>query len=157
MSPAQLYSVKLNKVNRSSILQVIIWPVKSQERPSNISDLKITLVSVEYRFTNAPQYLCLGLQDKPKMGYVGRTVAMFERECESDQEEEVMLRKPRTRKRSSTSWNSLLLLRPTTKQASQPHAGFEVNQQRVCLFQMHTGWIVFRKGHWGLYVVCLTS
>ncbi|KAK7117784.1 hypothetical protein R3I94_023116 [Phoxinus phoxinus] len=42
-------------------------------------------------------------QDKPKMGYVGRTVAMFERECESDQEEEVMQRKPRTRKRSSTS------------------------------------------------------
>ncbi|XP_051545577.1 death-associated protein kinase 2-like [Myxocyprinus asiaticus] len=42
-------------------------------------------------------------QDKPKMGYVGGTVAMFERECESDQEEEVMLRRPRTRKRSSTS------------------------------------------------------
>ncbi|XP_059392171.1 death-associated protein kinase 2 isoform X1 [Carassius carassius] len=42
-------------------------------------------------------------QDKPKKGYVGRTVAMFERECESDQEEEGMLRRPRTRKRSSTS------------------------------------------------------
>ncbi|KAF4095242.1 death-associated protein kinase 2 isoform X1 [Onychostoma macrolepis] len=42
-------------------------------------------------------------QDKPKLGYVGRTVATFERECESDQEEEVMLRRPRTRKRSSTS------------------------------------------------------
>ncbi|XP_051979379.1 death-associated protein kinase 2 [Xyrauchen texanus] len=42
-------------------------------------------------------------QDKPKMGYVGSTVAMFERECESDKEEEVMLRRPRTRKRSSTS------------------------------------------------------
>ncbi|XP_051976088.1 death-associated protein kinase 2-like isoform X2 [Xyrauchen texanus] len=42
-------------------------------------------------------------QDKPKMGYVGGTVAMFERECESDQEEDVMLRRPRTRKRSSTS------------------------------------------------------
>ncbi|KAI4872203.1 hypothetical protein NFI96_031036 [Prochilodus magdalenae] len=42
-------------------------------------------------------------QDRPKEGYVERTVAMFERECESDQEEEVMLRRPRTRKRSSTS------------------------------------------------------
>ncbi|XP_041966710.1 death-associated protein kinase 2 isoform X2 [Alosa sapidissima] len=36
-------------------------------------------------------------------GIVERTVAMFERDCESDQEEEVMYRKPRTRKRSSTS------------------------------------------------------
>ncbi|XP_056595999.1 death-associated protein kinase 2 [Triplophysa dalaica] len=42
-------------------------------------------------------------QDKPKMGYVGCAVAMLERECESDQEEEVMLRRPTTRKRSSTS------------------------------------------------------
>ncbi|XP_056307573.1 death-associated protein kinase 2 isoform X3 [Danio aesculapii] len=42
-------------------------------------------------------------QDKSKMGCVGRTVAKFERECESDQEEEVMLRRPQTRRRSSTS------------------------------------------------------
>ncbi|KAI2648274.1 Death-associated protein kinase 3 [Labeo rohita] len=49
------------------------------------------------------QYARRRWQDKPKLGYVGRTVAMFERECESDQEEEVMLRRPRTRKRSSTS------------------------------------------------------
>ncbi|XP_030621828.1 death-associated protein kinase 2 isoform X2 [Chanos chanos] len=42
-------------------------------------------------------------QAKPKPGYVERTVAMFERECESDQEEEVKFRRPRTRKRSSTS------------------------------------------------------
>ncbi|XP_036431946.1 death-associated protein kinase 2 isoform X1 [Colossoma macropomum] len=42
-------------------------------------------------------------QDRPREGYVERTVAMFERDCESDQEEEVMLRRPRTRKRSSTS------------------------------------------------------
>lgn len=42
-------------------------------------------------------------QDKSKMGYVGRTAAKFERECESDQEEEVMLRRLQTRKRSSTS------------------------------------------------------
>uniref|UniRef100_A0A673NKT5 non-specific serine/threonine protein kinase n=1 Tax=Sinocyclocheilus rhinocerous TaxID=307959 RepID=A0A673NKT5_9TELE len=32
-----------------------------------------------------------------------RTVAMFERECESDKEEEVIMRRPQTRKRSSTS------------------------------------------------------
>lgn len=30
----------------------------------------------------------------------------FQRDCESDQEEEVQKRKPRTRKRSSTSWNN---------------------------------------------------
>ncbi|KAK1789870.1 hypothetical protein P4O66_015750 [Electrophorus voltai] len=42
-------------------------------------------------------------QDKPKEGYVERTIAMFERDCESDQEEEVLIKRPRTRKRSSTS------------------------------------------------------
>ncbi len=72
------------------------------------------LVSIESHFRNASQYR---LQDKPKMGYVGRAVARFERECESDQEEEVMLRRPRTRKRSNTSWNinniNILVLRWT--------------------------------------------
>ncbi|XP_042571490.1 death-associated protein kinase 2-like isoform X2 [Cyprinus carpio] len=42
-------------------------------------------------------------QDKPKMGYEGQTVAVLGRECESDQEEEVIMRRPQTRKRSNTS------------------------------------------------------
>lgn len=42
-------------------------------------------------------------KQQPLPGIVERTVAMFERDCESDQEEEVMYRRPRTRKRSSTS------------------------------------------------------
>ncbi|XP_055049059.2 death-associated protein kinase 2 isoform X2 [Misgurnus anguillicaudatus] len=40
-------------------------------------------------------------QENPKK--VGSNGAMFDRDCESDQEEEVMLRRPMTRKRSSTS------------------------------------------------------
>ncbi|XP_012674177.1 death-associated protein kinase 2 isoform X2 [Clupea harengus] len=40
---------------------------------------------------------------RPLPGIVERTVAMFERDCESDQEEDGVFRKPRTRKRSSTS------------------------------------------------------
>lgn len=42
-------------------------------------------------------------QENPKIGYVGSNGAMFERDCESDQEEEVMHRRPMTRKRSGTS------------------------------------------------------
>ncbi|XP_052399926.1 death-associated protein kinase 2 [Carassius gibelio] len=42
-------------------------------------------------------------QDKPEMGYESRAVAVFKRECDSDQEEEVIMRRPQTRKRSNTS------------------------------------------------------
>ncbi|KTG35925.1 hypothetical protein cypCar_00018181, partial [Cyprinus carpio] len=58
------------------------------------------LVSFKSCFRNASQ---CRLQDKPKMGYEGQTVAVLGRECESDQEEEVIMRRPQTRKRSNTS------------------------------------------------------
>ncbi|XP_059401979.1 death-associated protein kinase 2-like [Carassius carassius] len=42
-------------------------------------------------------------QDKPEMRYESRAVAVFKRECDSDKEEEVIMRRPQTRKRSNTS------------------------------------------------------
>lgn len=81
----------------------VICPVKKHSFVSDISNityLGACFFFTEYHFRNSCQYVCLGLQDKSKI--------KFERECESDQEEEVMLRRPQTRRRSSTSWNSLV-------------------------------------------------